>query len=85
MIFFMFGGESKRYNLRWVSMKKLSFISIERLLEMKANNQKFTLVDVLPEESYEEGHISGAINIPLGNLEPLGRQGRKATVATCGP
>jgi len=52
-------------------MKKLRFITIERLLEMNANDEKFTLVDVLSEESYKEGHIPGAINIPLGNLEAL--------------
>ena len=52
-------------------MKKLRFITIERLLEMKANNEKFTLVDALSEESYKESHIPGAINIPLGKLEPL--------------
>ena len=49
-------------------MKKLRFITIERLLEMNANDEKFTLVDVLSEESYKEGHIPGAINIPLGDL-----------------
>ena len=52
-------------------MKKLHFITIERLLEMKANNEKFTLVDALSEESYQEGHIPDAINLPLGKLEPL--------------
>ena len=48
---------------------KLRFITIERLLEMKANNEKFTLVDLLSEESYREGHIPGAIHIPIGDLE----------------
>ena len=52
-------------------MKKLRFITIERLLEMKANNEKFTLVDVLSEEIYKEGHIPCAINISLGKLESL--------------
>ena len=68
-------------------MKKLRFITIERLLEMKANNQKFTLVDVLSEESYNEGHIPGAINIPLGDLELLAerRLDRQDTIVVyCG-
>ena len=52
-------------------MKKLRFITIERLLEMKANNEKITLVDVLSEESYKEDHIPGAINIPLRKLEQM--------------
>jgi rhodanese-related sulfurtransferase len=29
------------------------------------------LVDVLPEQQYEEEHIPGAINIPLGLLDRL--------------
>jgi len=68
-------------------MKKLTFITIERLLEMNANEEKFTLVDVLSEESYKEGHIPGAINIPLGNLEPLAERylDRKDTIVVyCG-
>lgn len=52
-------------------MKKLSFITIERLLEMKANNEKFSLVDVLSEENYAESHIPDAINIPLEKLEKM--------------
>ena len=68
-------------------MKKLTFITIERLLEMNANDEKFTLVDVLSEESYKEGHIPGAINIPLGNLESLAERylDRKDTIVVyCG-
>jgi rhodanese-related sulfurtransferase len=54
---------------------------------MNANEEKFTLVDVLSEESYKEGHIPGAINIPLGNLEPLAERylDRKDTIVVyCG-
>ena len=68
-------------------MKKLTFITIERLLEMNANDEKFTLVDVLSEESYKDGHIPGAINIPLGNLESLAERylDRKDTIVVyCG-
>jgi len=53
-------------------MGKLIFITIERLLEMQANEEKFKLVEVLPEQVYNEGHIPGAINIPLdSNFESL--------------
>jgi rhodanese-related sulfurtransferase len=75
------------YRLRGLSMKKLTFITIERLLEMNANDEKFTLVDVLSEESYKDGHIPGAINIPLGNLESLAERylDRKDTIVVyCG-
>ncbi len=49
-------------------LPKIKFITIENLLEMRANNEKFKLVDVLPEEEFQEGHIPGAINIPLEKL-----------------
>jgi rhodanese-related sulfurtransferase len=52
-------------------MGKLVFITIEKLLEMMANNEDFKLVEVLSQESFDEGHIPGAINIPLGRLESL--------------
>ena len=38
-------------------MGKLVFITIERLLEMQANEEKFKLVEVLPEQVYNEGHF----------------------------
>lgn len=50
-------------------MKKLNFITLEKLLEMRANDEEFELVEVLPEHDYNEGHIPGAINIPLKDLE----------------
>ena len=52
-------------------MRKLIFITVEKLLEMKANKEKFMLVEVLPEESYKNSHIPGAINIPLDKLGSL--------------
>ena len=53
-------------------MKKIILITIEKLLEMKVNSEKFKLVEVLSEESYNEGHIPNAINIPLDELVSLG-------------
>lgn len=47
---------------------RVKFISIEDLLEMIENEDKFKLVEVLPEKYYNEGHISSAINIPLENI-----------------
>lgn len=52
-------------------MGKIIFITIEKLLEMQANDEKFKLVDVLPEENFNDGHIPGAINIPLGKFDSL--------------
>jgi rhodanese-related sulfurtransferase len=60
---------------------KIKFISVEELLEMKENNEKFLLIDVLPAESYKSGHIPGAVNIPYDKLEKeLPRQAKKTDV-----
>lgn len=45
-------------------MGKLNVATLEKLLEMKENQEPFTLVEVLAEEAYQEGHIPGAHNIP---------------------
>ena len=50
-------------------MAKVKFIPIESVLEMQENNEDFKLVEVLKEQSYREGHIPGAINIPVDNLK----------------
>ena len=50
-------------------MKRIKFIAIEQLLEMMENKDKFKLVEVLGEDSYKDGHISNAINIPVDKLE----------------
>ena len=50
-------------------LPKIKFITIENLLEMKTNNAKFKLVDVLAQEEFKEGHIPGAINLPLDKLQ----------------
>ena len=52
-------------------MAKIKFIPIEILLEMQENREQFKLVDVLREDSYNEGHIPGAINIPIDMLQGL--------------
>ena len=50
-------------------MAKVKFLAIEGLLEMQENNEEFKLVEVLKEQSYKEGHIQGAINIPADSLK----------------
>ena len=52
----------------------MKFITLEQLLEMRANNQDFKLVEVLPNESFAEGHIPEAINLPLANLRKLANE-----------
>jgi rhodanese-related sulfurtransferase len=52
---------------------------MEDLLEMIENKKRFKLVEVLAKEDYDIGHIPGAINIPLDELEALARQKLKKT------
>jgi len=58
---------------------KVKFISIDKLLEMEANNENFKLVEVLKEDSYKQGHIPGAINIPVNKLNELAPKQLKKT------
>lgn len=50
-------------------MKKVKFITIEQLLETITNKEKFKLVEVLDKDAYKNGHIPGAINIPIDYLK----------------
>lgn len=52
-------------------MAKIKFLPLDGLLEMQTNGEKFKLVEVLREESFKEGHIPDAINIPVDQLERL--------------
>lgn len=54
-----------------MSEQKVKFISKEGLFEMMENKENFKLVDVLPKEEYEIGHIPFAINIPIDKLNEL--------------
>ncbi len=49
-------------------MSKIRMITLERLLEMIVNNEKFTLVDVLSAQLYKEGHLPGAVSLPMAFL-----------------
>lgn len=39
-----------------------------KALRAAINNKEVTILDVRPEDEYEAGHIEGAINIPVDNL-----------------
>lgn len=49
-------------------MEELRPISVEQVKEDLDKGKDFILLDVRTKEEYEEGHIKGAINIPLKNL-----------------
>lgn len=36
--------------------------------ELKADQKEFTIVDVREKDEYDQGHIEGALNMPLGHL-----------------
>lgn len=51
-------------DVRKMKKNKLRMITLERLLEMKENEEQFQLVEVLSPSEYQEWHIPDAINIP---------------------
>ena len=50
-------------------MAKVTFIGLDKLLEMMENKEQFKLVEVLGEEEYAKGHLPGSISIPVDQLE----------------
>ncbi len=55
------------------AMPAMGDISREEILR-RLNDKSLTIVDVLSPDSYESGHIPGAINLPLGELEDRARE-----------
>lgn len=49
--------------------QKFKFITQVKVLELMENGEDFTLVEVLAEENYGNGHIPKAINIPVDKIE----------------
>jgi len=50
----------------------LGDITREELLR-RLHDPSLTIVDALPRASYEEGHIPGAINLPVAEVEARAR------------
>ena len=50
-------------------MAKIKFLPLDGLLEMQTNGEKFKLVEVLSQDSFKQGHLPGAINIPVDRLK----------------
>ena len=67
-------------------MQRIKLIPIETVLEMRENKDDFMLVDVMSVDSFQEGHIPGACNIPLSTNEEKIIQGmdkNKSLVVYC--
>lgn len=59
-------------------MQEIMLVNIEKLLEMRINQRDFKLVEALDEKSYKEGHIPGALNLPVTRDSDADEVGRKA-------
>jgi rhodanese-related sulfurtransferase len=51
-----------------VVMSEAKQLTVEKLLEIRANNNGVKVIEVLSEDHFKNGHIPGAINIPLDEL-----------------
>lgn len=49
-------------------------IDADKAIEMMASGDPYVLVDVRTEEEYAEGHIEGALLLPLDQLETLAEE-----------
>ena len=49
-------------------------IDADKAIEMMASGDSYVLVDVRTEEEYAEGHIEGALLLPLDQLETLAEE-----------
>ena len=51
--------------------QKIKIIAKEGLFELIENREDFILVEVLSKESYDEGHLPMAINIPVDKIQDM--------------
>ncbi|MEX0654269.1 MAG: rhodanese-like domain-containing protein [Phycisphaeraceae bacterium] len=64
-------------------------IDARQLEQMKARNEDFLLINVLPEESFREQHIPGSVNIPVNEddfeerVEQLAGDKERTVVVYC--
>lgn len=60
--------KAKRF-LSFLNLKRENFdITYEEMKYIKQTNQEVILLDVRSPQEFEEGHINGAINLPLYEL-----------------
>jgi rhodanese-related sulfurtransferase len=64
----------------FLDQSKVTFLKPDDLKKSLEQNGRVTVVDTRPSESFAQGHIPGAVNIPLADLEnryseiPLGKK-----------
>ncbi len=47
---------------------KVREISYDQFMKIKKSGESFKLLDVLPKDNFEKGHIENAISMPLGEI-----------------
>ena len=57
-----------------VSAAEVNTIDAEKAIEMMDSGDPYVLVDVRTKEEYDEGHIEGALLLPLDQLEGLAKE-----------
>ena len=60
----------------------INTIDAEKAIEMMASGEPYVLVDVRTKAEYDEGHIEGALLLPLDQLETLAESQLKDKDAT---
>lgn len=50
-------------------MKRVGELSAEELREWREEGRDFVLLDVREQGEWDEGHIDGAVHIPVGSLD----------------
>lgn len=59
-------------------------ITTEEVKEILDNkNENYVLIDVREDDEFNEGHIPGAVNIPLGNIENITYSTSRTIIVYC--
>jgi len=56
------------YTVRWLNQPDYGDVSVDKAAELIESNPDLVIIDVRSVEEYLEGHIEGAISIPLDSL-----------------
>jgi len=51
------------------AVSAIEFITVDESYEVFLNNEDYLFIDVRSEDEYKSGHVQGAINIPVGEIE----------------
>ena len=62
-------------------VESITASEVKEILDNK--DEKYILIDVREESEYNEGHIPGAVNIPLGNINSIEYDKDKIIIVYC--